>query len=735
MGTPNKFKYYLLNASGDYYYIDSNGNVDTTSTKTELQDSPSNWHDFSVTFTRDMVYYGLLRSMSNRVIFTWDAAKILRSIYYADGQAYSNAYAMFVIEKRIDYANKWDYYEFYRAEVDFSKDLRDSTDEDGRFFEVGLLRRSAYEAIQNNEGTKYNIPFASNDATVLLDGILLDALYRYQTGDLTASGAVPVRPIGSSAQQGYIIPLGFYSYETTEYFRSFIFAQSQTLETYLLSTTPNDANRFMASSVDFSADATITGTINVDCNSMELQMVVLFLEKDMAANTTASTTLFTSANLTGSSNDVSFTVNPTFTFKKDNFSYFIEIRFNRILGSSLLDAGVIVKSFNMDLNVREKLPETTPKTKRYGKLLEEILTNVGDGNYTFFSNYLSQSFTDAQLNTGGNYNNAPYHTRVTTGNTLRGINGDTFKTTLRDCMQTGFAIWGLGLGIEGSVIRVEKISHFFQQNNVIYTFEEVNSISYEPATSLLYRHIKYGYNDYTYEKLNGKFEVNSLQEATADVGAVSEELDLISTYRADIYGIEFLRGDFVDKDTTDTDSDNGIFLLDCTETLSSGSYTLRRYATGIFEVKDTVNAYNVGLWPHKNLLRGHSAFLGGMISQNAARSRFVSFRSGEKNTAAYSNINGVEVEEQANVRPQYPLDGYSIPKLFIPLFIKFQVAPPEGIIGLIENNPYGEIEVKDANGNSIYGFIYEFTLSAADEGVFDITLICSPRTDTNILTL
>lgn len=87
----------------------------------------------------------------------------------------------------------------------------------------------------------------------------------------------------------------------------------------------------------------------------------------------------------------------------------------------------------------------------------------------------------------------------------------------------------------------------------------------------IYTGVKIGYNKKDIENVNGRFEFNGVHDYSTDLNLGENILELISPYRADCYGIEFLtqeRG----KDTTDDKSDKDLFLINVSE--ESGYYTV-----------------------------------------------------------------------------------------------------------------------------------------------------------------
>ena len=46
------FKIYIKNSIGDYYFLDSSGDVDTTSTPTEIVFNPKDWREMQIEWIR-----------------------------------------------------------------------------------------------------------------------------------------------------------------------------------------------------------------------------------------------------------------------------------------------------------------------------------------------------------------------------------------------------------------------------------------------------------------------------------------------------------------------------------------------------------------------------------------------------------------------------------------------------------------------------------------------------------
>lgn len=98
--------------------------------------------------------------------------------------------------------------------------------------------------------------------------------------------------------------------------------------------------------------------------------------------------------------------------------------------------------------------------------------------------------------------------------------------------------------------------------------KNINNYELKVNDSLIYSSVKVGYDKQDYDSINGRDEFRFTSEFSTGLQLIDNTLSLISPYRADAYGIEFLvqkRG----EDTTDSDSDNDVFFVSCQ---SNGNY-------------------------------------------------------------------------------------------------------------------------------------------------------------------
>lgn len=105
--------------------------------------------------------------------------------------------------------------------------------------------------------------------------------------------------------------------------------------------------------------------------------------------------------------------------------------------------------------------------------------------------------------------------------------------------------------------------------------DEVTEFKYEVNESQIYSRFRVGYDKVDYDSVNGRDEWRFTTEYTTGVTLTDNKLELISPYRADSYGIEFLsakRG----EETTDDESDTDVFMVGVGLNTGAGRYELVR---------------------------------------------------------------------------------------------------------------------------------------------------------------
>lgn len=727
--TPYLFKFYLMNDQNQYYYIGNDGTLQVTGDKTAIRDTPNGWEEMRIKLGRHK-WYGIVTSITTPLSFRGDGEKILRGLYYANGQANFEAYCKVVIEKRIDTGlDIWQYEEFGTFLVDFANELSDGDAEDGGYFTVKLFEENVMTEIEAKAETPFDLDFTGAVQTQM-NGVELNSQYRWVANNIPAVGVLS-GALGSS--QSYVVPMGLIS-EETDYFRNLIETQSQGSEVHTLNFPPNDANKLLYTNIALSTisyELTANVTVTNVGGATGLRLRVDMLEKNMTTNSNDfSQMIYQSPTDIVGSSTISITQTGTLNFDPFSYDYFLIMR---TPADAQGNTTIAVNSIDFRFNLVNALPTSDADTLKYPVFARKLIDKVTDGNATLTTGFLDYNVQLSELYKY--YGNIPYYTHVTSGDELRGIEDSKVTSTFNDMMQDAMGRWMVGMDVTGNNISIEQLPFFFKKDTVIATINEISNFSKRTATDWIYNTIKTGYPDVTLDKTNGKYEINSEQYWKLFFKRAVNDFDLQSPYRADVYGIEYTRGDYFGKDTTDTGADNSVFLIEVANEVVDGKMQLLKYDTppdatsGVFSPE---THYNWGLTPETFILRWIPYFKSILNVPNGEYSGAqIEFVSGKKNTNYSKYINGYNTVGGVNIFAATPTRWTNPEKLFVPLIFEFECEQPLNIYPMIKENPYGVIRAVTEQG-IIEGFILDAEINPSTKDRCKFTLLCSPNTDTTI---
>lgn len=168
----------------------------------------------------------------------------------------------------------------------------------------------------------------------------------------------------------------------------------------------------------------------------------------------------------------------------------------------------------------------------------------------------------------------------------------------------------------------------FQDKQVKDLKDDTVDLNYNVSSSMIYSQLKVGYDKQDYDSVNGRDEFHFTNEYTTGITLTENAKELISPYRADAYGIEFLaakRG----EDTTDNDSDSDIFFVGAA--LEGGKYKLVRSGYTISGVISPSTMFNA-MYSQRYMIEANARYLAAFAEQ-------LSFTSSDGNSDV--EINGV----------------------------------------------------------------------------------------------
>ncbi len=756
------YQFSIRNAAGQYFAVVA-GSVVIQPDPNYLKKSIIDWATFQMQWKRHPVYKGVFRNFSpDTVRFTNDGAKILRHIYNTLGGR--NGVANLEIRK----LNKTDQQYYFRGKcaIDFSKYINSKGDLDN--VSVMLMEGGLSALLQAYDTTDYEIPVGipgdDPDADYLwMDGVNLLGNYNYQSM-INADNLIEV----SSFSHG-----GIGDYEQSTLGVVFIDEEGAYPVGTTQSVLPNDqvpGGTFNTAHL-FKALHAFSGKLKVELNFSSIQNASLSdrnCKLSLWAHTYAAggwgvpitsvklwedpDGFITPGNVSSTiaaSSETLYTGGWSYNYAQNEslvLAWRVEVNTVETSGNSNMQVVLAGSATPITLDYQYTQATTTCQALTHWKVFKK-LSNLLTGTAI---DPVSDLLTTDDPPNAANYNLNPKHTYFASGDCLRQLNKSadgtptdpSIKTNVSDFHKDAFVTLGAGLGIEISggdeVLRLEKLSHFYQKGVLIADLgSKITKFKSYPYNDYVGNNIKLGYKTQTYDDVNGRFEFNAETDLQTPLVRIntkeSKDLDYISPYRHDCYGEEFVRANLANKKTTDSGSDNETFKVQSTGNTYAGSgivpypYLIDR-ANGIISglpVEVQASVFNVPFTPGRNAgrlkpwLKSNYADIPGPV---------LKFTTGTKNTtlvAEMATSPGLVITENADVDITHVVDTDDL--LFLPTVLEFEAESPIDMPDLMATNPYGVFRLKE-QGVTLDGFVLECGITDATNEIYNFKLLLSPNT-------
>jgi len=551
-------KYFILNSDKKPLFENVSGHVEAGegATKTDgssasLKHSPDGWNETLVKYARNNKWLGVFRDFSIPLNFVKDGALILRDAMWKKG---IEAVYYLAIQK-LDQNNFPDrYYNWYTGEFDFSKFKQTLDGVDIQLVEGGLTK-----LLKSNEATTYEIDI-HNDAEkkiLALDGLPFRNKVEWNVfEDQNIQGS------------NQYVGLGIISQEGTS---QGVAVQDSPFD--FIDTFPNEKwiSNVISKTIPQTFVINIRVAVKLDC------FVTVRMQKRSLSGTTTNYNIISGSYLAGQLIDQNITITVPMT---DGDKLYVRAE------TPFLSTGstwYTIESGSIKLEYDVTFDTTLCECLTWKRLGEKITEKLTGGKYGFKSSFLD-SLDETQL--------------LTSGQAIRKYGAPSvFKTSLSDFFKA-CQRWGVGMGIENDQLIIEKHEYFFR-NDIAFELGEVSECEIFLAEDLVINTIKVGYQNQTYDNVNGKDEFNVTQQYSTPITRVVKELDLICPYRADMFGIELTRLKLFGKDTTDSSSDNDTFQANVSKgalySVYNGGFTAELNTGNYFlKIPTTETLLNIG---------------------------------------------------------------------------------------------------------------------------------------------
>lgn len=498
-----------------------------------------NWDDFGVSQKRP-AYDGVVRSFSTQFEFVKRAYRLLDDEFYTN---YLNAEATVIFSLR---NNNWEYDEVFRCALDFSTYM-----EDGLIAYINALDNTLAATIKAKKNIQYEYPVANlyvkklnydrlekkNNAKWIITGnnIKIDDI-NYVENTFYASGS----PKG--AQTVYTIPIYISGspeidikniIETYDVDKKVVSEYDYSDRYFIKNVSEDNISVNIKLSFELDVEFAGEGTPNIRLESYPHDGKVLFYQALVNGKNTIQ---LDKDFIIQSGMIVFFEVMTTTDYVK--ITQVLPHASNEFVEISFLGRG---EPANIDV--------ISPI-----ELLDKLLASMSETTDTYYGvidDYDPRMSLD-RLST----------VYIMAAESARGLPKAKIYTSYKkycDWMEAEFGYVPVISGNEVTFIHRDKL---FTNTVVKELGKRINDYELTVNDGLVYSSVKVGYDKQDYDSINGRDEFRFTNEFSTGLKLLDNTLSLISPYRADAYGIEFLvqkRG----EDTTDSDSDNDVFFVSC----------------------------------------------------------------------------------------------------------------------------------------------------------------------------
>ncbi len=507
------FKLYLCDQVGNSYFIDSSGKVSKQSGYREVRYLPDGWIDQAIDWVRNYKYFGVDITFTPKYRFTKDCAAIIRYVIYETFGAESKLYFN-MTKKDLDTGV---YNLFMNGEFDFSE----IDDDPLTGIEVIIIQAGASKYLKTFESTLYEIPCNRNvpeAKKMIFDGVNQQTQYNFKVAQVAHQHNI------------WTVPLNFLNADGTQLNAN---AKNQNLEdiTDLTQYLELNQNAFFRVFRAFN-NILMDGFIDLNNLGSNTNIRLSFRSEDLQSEV-----IFDGVSVGGTTTRYPFNLSISLAKETNLFLIFEQADSENfsfgdsvvtIRGTSKVDASSAYCLKPVDL----------------GKALTKKMTN---GLYGFESSLLEQ-FAEFV---------------VIGGEQIRGLDNGVIKTNFID-FYTSYAVilnGAVGIRFSDQTIVFETKEYFFNNNIQIIDIGEVTNFKISYSKDHLWNKIRVGYPDQSQTQLSDKYEYNSEQIYTPP-STRGQELNLMSVYRTDPFGIEAFRIDIGNNTISNNKNSNEVFIVD-----------------------------------------------------------------------------------------------------------------------------------------------------------------------------
>ena len=710
---PVDFRYYLRKKNGanyDYYYVNTSGNVAVSTSSTPvkpLDHAPNGWEDQALVWERKLVHYGVFRAYTVPVEFSFDAAKILRYVYFTYGIEGELEFYMEIFNRD---ETVWDYEPYYSGEIDYSQFSGNNDNVNTRIAEGGFISRlKAYE----NSDYEFEIENNPDVVWVHMHGINLQFRQTWVgvDGEALTSAGGKMPSFFASISEGTNIYLDILDHIGSDPIPKLIKNRDASAKTFDIKYDYN-YNAFLHSGVLYDGYFRVELlTFNTTTNLFTGAHVAFLSGVGLAPGSSATYVGSTTLTITLQPDEVVRARCLMWYYNPTQFVY----------GDPDYDVDQIRSTLTLSLN--NQVPEGYIPTLRLNTVYESLIDRINNGiSITKTSNMLSVDHLNKVM---------------FSGDAARNLANSILKTNWTDFFTSINAVFGASFMFYKSLNEVLlEYKRDALQDTEILDLGQISELTISPLTEEMFSTIKSGYDNFTYDEVNGKDEFNNETQWQTPIQKVTTERAMKSKYRADMYGIEITRLNLAGKQITDSDSDNDIFMAHIEDT-SAGTIPAgfpgegepyfdlyRDPSLTISNIYSPDTAFNLDYSPKRCLIRQFD-WLHSVLDN--LDSKYIKFQTNSKSnytaTKMVTDDGTTIIDEGADI-----LIGDMDAQIFKPVVFDFRTMVPVNLYSILETNPYGKVKFTWRN-EIFYGYIIKVSQQISFNEVQQFKLVSHPDND------
>lgn len=662
-----------------------------------LEHIPEGWEDFSLEWKMDKRYWGRTITLGLPTKFTRDGKEIVDRAYANDGV---NAVVMYRMEQ-FDYTTGvWAYQTIYENKLDFTSIVIERD-----FTEIAAMPQGLMTLLASKEGQEYEIDM-DGATTVNYDRLALNQSFSinsiwlkghftenyYFTPDLIVDNERELVSInGKDVVEFQSVPFFNANLDNIINKGVWLFKSNANIQNFIL----NLKSKYYYMRVDTPNPPADTRLIIFRYDGVNTEEVWRSVNLGWY--------LVYHSEILGDQWRMDLSVSAVFNVAK-GFRYYA-VFYCSDMNVILPQAGSSDNYYSLSefkyRGVVKNIQVITP-TQLGTRLLQKLANGINSAFAPIDNNVVNQYFG------------------VTSGDVIRGTSGAKIKTSFADFFDTYARLFQLGMDITRDnsgveTARIMPLSYFFQDVEIM-NLGEVIGLQIRPWKEKLYNSVTVGQDDKNYDNSGGKGEFNTQVEMSTATGSTNSKNGLKSSYRYDSYGVEYTLIDFEDRGTSDSASDNDVFVIK--HTGNNGGVDRSILIAGTYADS---TMFNAALSPKQTLIRNQN-LLASCLDKVQKNIVFTSSKKDDV-TPGGTYINGIKERSDLSV------DGAL--QYFRPMLFMFET-------GLKNFNAYKLLSAPGSNpngyfrftfrGKSYKGFLYDLKIKPAENRAQEWQLICHPQT-------